>query len=86
MPSVMPSFMPTDTPPTPFNPSLCPLCGQANQCAMELERSTGQPQPPCWCTTQTVAPQALAQLPPEAVNRACLCPRCAAGFFPLPKG
>jgi len=77
--------MPADTPPTAIQPSQCPLCGLANRCAMELERSSGIAQAPCWCTTQSVAPEALAQLPPEALNQACLCPRCAAGLFPTPK-
>lgn len=72
-------------PPTAITPSQCPLCGQANRCAMELERSSGIAQAPCWCTTQSVDPEALAQLPPEALNQACLCPRCAAGPLSTPK-
>jgi hypothetical protein len=69
-------------PTTPIDPGRCPLCGHGNSCAMELERCTGLPQPACWCTAQAIAPETLAQLPPEAVNRACLCPGCAAGHAP----
>ena len=33
----------------PADPNHCPLCGQPNECAMEIERATGVKQPPCWC-------------------------------------
>ena len=35
------------------DPTRCPLCGGDNRCAMEIQRETGEPQPPCWCTTQS---------------------------------
>jgi hypothetical protein len=57
--------------------SLCPICGQANQCAMETERATGQKQPPCWCTRAAFAPDLLAQLPPAVQGQACICQACA---------
>ncbi|WP_092757872.1 cysteine-rich CWC family protein [Rhodoferax sp. OV413] len=60
------------------DPRYCPLCGQPNQCAMELARSTGLPPGPCWCMQQSIAPETLAQIDPAALDRACLCPRCAA--------
>ena len=34
----------------PNDPNHCPLCGQTNECAMEVERATGVKQPPCWCS------------------------------------
>jgi hypothetical protein len=34
----------------PADPNHCPLCGQPNECAMEIERATGVKQPPCWCS------------------------------------
>ncbi|TFZ06631.1 hypothetical protein EZ313_08410 [Ramlibacter henchirensis] len=55
----------------------CPLCGQPNRCAMEVERETGRPQPPCWCTQADFDPQALRALPEEARGRACICNGCA---------
>lgn len=58
------------------NPT-CPLCGAANQCA---PASTGRLDVPCWCSTVQIDPQALARVPPEQLNKACLCPRCAAGL------
>jgi hypothetical protein len=58
-------------------PERCPLCGQPNQCAMELERITGQKQPPCWCTQVDFSTDLLARVPQEAKNRACICAACA---------
>ena len=61
-----------------LDPTLCPLCGQPNRCAMELERETGQPQPPCWCTQVDFGADLLACVPPAARDRACICRACAA--------
>ncbi len=55
----------------------CPLCGQENQCAMEVERATGVRQPPCWCTRVDFDEGALAQLPEESRGKACICEACA---------
>ncbi len=61
----------------PVNAGLCPLCGRPNTCAMELARTTGKAQPPCWCTAATFDPAALARIPAAAQGLACLCPACA---------
>jgi len=58
-------------------PDLCPLCGQANECAMEVERATGVKQPPCWCMSVDFTAELLAKVPQDAKNRACICPACA---------
>lgn len=63
---------------TPLPPEVCPLCGQANQCAMEIERATGRKQPPCWCTQASFSAELLARLPDSARNQACICAACAA--------
>lgn len=55
----------------------CPLCGKANHCAMELERVSGQKQPPCWCTQASFSANLLAQLPAESKGLACVCAACA---------
>lgn len=57
-----------------MNTSLCPACGQPNSCA---QADSDSPVTHCWCFEVTITPQALADLPPEALDRACLCPRCA---------
>ena len=59
-----------------INPRLCPLCGNANRCAMELERETGQPQPPCWCMAQKIPAEVLERIPAPARNTACVCAQC----------
>ena len=45
------------------DPSRCPLCGQPNRCAMEIERETGEKQGPCWCVSVDFTPALLAQVP-----------------------
>ena len=55
---------------------LCPLCGGANQCA---PASAGTLDVECWCTKAVISPEALARIPADLVNKACLCPRCAGG-------
>jgi hypothetical protein len=60
----------------PLPHPLCPLCGGANRCA---PAATGDFDVECWCRQVTVSPQALQRLPADQVDRACLCPRCAAG-------
>ncbi len=58
---------------------ICPLCGGANQCA---PAQAGSLDVTCWCTTAPVSKAALARVPAHLVNKACLCPRCAAGLPP----
>jgi hypothetical protein len=55
----------------------CPLCGQANRCAMEVERTTGQKQPPCWCTQVDFSADLLARVPADRQRLACICADCA---------
>lgn len=59
------------------DPALCPLCGQGNQCAMEIEKTTGEKQPPCWCTHVAFDADLLARIPSESRNQACICAACA---------
>lgn len=61
-------------------PTRCPLCGGDNRCAMEVERATGLPQPPCWCTQQRFPAELLARVPAEAAGKACICNACVARF------
>tara|TARA_R110000764_G_scaffold49780_1_gene109921 strand:+ start:41473 stop:41694 length:222 start_codon:yes stop_codon:yes gene_type:complete len=61
----------------PTQTELCPLCGNTNQCSLA---DGAENTAPCWCFGVTVSQEALAQIPPEQINKACLCPRCAAGI------
>lgn len=58
-------------------PRLCPLCGQPNQCAMEVERVSGIKQPPCWCIQLEFNAELLARIPHNARGKACVCAACA---------
>ena len=66
------------SPLTALQPTRCPLCGQVNQCAMEVERATGVKQPACWCTTVDFSSDLLDRLPAQARGQACICAACAA--------
>jgi hypothetical protein len=65
------------TTPTPTAASLCPLCGQPNQCAMEIEHATGVEQAPCWCTQVTFSQSLLDSIPATARQMSCVCAACA---------
>lgn len=67
-----------------IDPRVCPLCGQGNQCAMQIERETGVAQGPCWCTTAVFDHAVLERVPAEARQLACICARCAATDSSLP--
>ncbi|MBX9832893.1 MAG: cysteine-rich CWC family protein [Burkholderiaceae bacterium] len=61
--------------------SVCPLCGQANQCAI----AAGQPAESCWCMEPgSIAPGALAALTPEQRGKTCICPACGSRGGPPP--
>ncbi|MDB5871143.1 MAG: hypothetical protein JWQ07_585 [Ramlibacter sp.] len=60
-----------------LDPTRCPLCGQLNQCAMEVQQATGVEQPPCWCTQMDFTAELLDQLPVQARGKACICAGCA---------
>jgi hypothetical protein len=62
--------------PTPADATRCPLCGGDNRCAMEQRKATGEPQPPCWCLSETFTPELLARIPQAARGTACICPGC----------
>ena len=59
------------------DPASCPLCGQANRCAMEVERETGVKQPPCWCMQVDFSQELLDRVPAAARRTACICAACA---------
>jgi len=56
----------------------CPICGEANRCAVEIERDTGVPQGPCWCMSTRFPEASIARVPDAARGLACICARCAA--------
>ncbi len=60
------------------NPAHCPLCGQGNRCAMEIEQLTGQKQDACWCTGVSFSAELLARVPAASQHQACICAECVA--------
>jgi hypothetical protein len=61
----------------PLDASVCPLCGKANQCAMEAEKATGRAQPPCWCAGLKMDASLLEKIPANQRGLACVCQDCA---------
>jgi hypothetical protein len=59
------------------DPTVCPVCGQPNQCAMEIQKATGLEQQACWCTHVDFSRDLLARIPPELQGMSCICARCA---------
>lgn len=60
--------------PAPLAEHRCPLCGQANDCAVARSGSFDQP---CWCTSIQISPEALARIPEDQRGKACVCRACA---------
>jgi hypothetical protein len=61
------------------DPARCPLCGQANGCAMEAARAAGTTGGPCWCMSTRIPVDVLAGIPASRRGIACVCERCARG-------
>ena len=57
---------------TPGTATACPLCGQANQCAI----AAGLPPEHCWCMTAHIPAAVLAAIPSATRGQACVCPAC----------
>ncbi|MFZ9297599.1 MAG: cysteine-rich CWC family protein [Hylemonella sp.] len=66
-----------DAPLGQIDPACCPVCGQPNACAHELERASGERQAPCWCTRVRFDAAVLERVPVQARGLACLCQQCA---------
>jgi hypothetical protein len=60
-----------------INKSLCPLCGKANKCAIEIEKVTGAKQAACWCVGMDFSADLLARVPTTAQGQSCICAACA---------
>ncbi|MCQ4286155.1 cysteine-rich CWC family protein [Pseudomonas stutzeri] len=57
----------------------CPICGELNQCGLANPATATRP---CWCFTAEIAAEARERIPDDALNKACICPRCASGEPP----
>ena len=52
------------------DPSLCPLCAKANDCAMVNGGKT------CWCFAAPIMREAIERVPVEQRGVACICQNC----------
>lgn len=59
----------------------CPLCGEANHCAVA---SAASGEPPCWCAQASFTAESLASVPLGAQGKVCICQRCATGAVSKP--
>ena len=57
------------------DPTRCPSCGQANECAI----AAGQSAESCWCMAVTIDRETIARIPAEARGKVCICRHCASG-------
>ncbi|MEI9959604.1 MAG: cysteine-rich CWC family protein [Limisphaerales bacterium] len=60
-----------------FDAGCCPLCGQPNECQLCTNAAY---KGPCWCAKVKIPDELLAQIPPEACNKACVCRDCIVAF------
>ncbi|NBS82823.1 MAG: hypothetical protein EB017_14055 [Betaproteobacteria bacterium] len=66
-----------------IDPTCCPICEQANACAMEVAKSQGLAEAEsCWCMTASFSPELFANLPESLLGKACICANCARGDLP----
>lgn len=64
--------------------SRCPLCQQANRCAMvQAQREGRDPPADCWCVHVTFGVELLARVPEQARRQACICHVCATAQQPM---
>ena len=56
--------------------SKCPLCGGPNQCALAADPAATE----CWCDGEKFPRELLAQIPAQAVRKACICQKCLARY------
>ncbi len=55
----------------------CPLCGQPNDCQLcTVAAYKGA----CWCAQVEIPELLLAQVPPDLLNKNCICRACVMAF------
>ena len=63
----------SDQPATALDEGHCPLCQQANGCAIAADREAAA----CWCQHQSIEPSAIAAARQLGAAKRCICQRCA---------
>jgi hypothetical protein len=54
-----------------LNPLTCPLCAKPNHCGF------AQGAKDCWCRHVEIQIRRLMQIPPDSINKTCICQTCA---------
>lgn len=57
--------------PEAIDPRRCPICRRDNHCAAAEGRAA------CWCFARSISRDVLERIPPQARDKACICPDCA---------
>ena len=57
---------------TPAPDTVCPLCGETNECGTAAGKSD------CWCFSAVIPSDVLERIPADLRGRACICAKCAA--------
>ena len=57
--------------------TVCPLCGQPNECPMEADPNAAE----CWCEELEFPRELLDQVPENALHQTCICRRCLDRFM-----
>jgi hypothetical protein len=60
------------------NPAVCASCGEPNACGLSQGKAD------CWCFSVKIEQEALARIPAEKRNLACICAGCAAAAAASP--
>ena len=60
----------------PIDTTICPLCGEPNQCAMMANPKATE----CWCESVIFPEELLAKVPKDAARKACICQACFEKF------
>jgi Cysteine-rich CWC len=60
----------------PEDKSLCVVCGEPNECALEREGGAGDDA--CWCVSEVFPRPLVAWLAEEKDQQRCLCRNCLA--------
>ena len=60
-----------------IDPTLCPICQEPNDCAMEKAKATGTKPERCWCMDAVFTPDVMNLVPEAARDKACICAKCA---------
>ena len=57
--------------------SICPLCGQPNDCAMTADPKTTR----CWCKDLEFPRELFDLIPENALHQTCICRDCVDRFI-----